>query len=292
MSSSLKDVKLLVADDDYNNVEVIITILKNQTDQIFYAPNGQVAYDLAKKQQPDLILMDWQMPKVNGIEAIKMLQADESTKDIPVIVATGVMTTSDNLQEALEAGAVDFLRKPFSPIEFRARSSSTLRIKRQHDQIQEMLLKEKQYIEETLAMKERELSSMAIFDFQKNTLMEQLMEQVNRLDRITNHVYATDIRSIEKQIKSQLDLGKSWDTFKVHFEKMHDGFFATLDSKYPSLSINDRKLCAYVKMGMGNFEITQMTGSSDVALKKAINRLKKKLELGAEDDFRKFIFDF
>ena len=96
----------------------------------------------------------------------------------------------------------------------------------------------------------------------------------------------------EKQIKSQLDLGKSWDTFKVHFEQMHNDFFAQLDDRYPSLTINDRKLCAYVKMGMGNFEITQMTGSSDVALKKAINRLKKKLDLTAEDDFRKFVFEF
>ncbi len=291
MDNFLKDIKLLIADDDYNNVEVIIGIVKSQTDHIFYAPNGQVAYELAQKEHPDLIIMDWQMPKVNGIEAIRMLQANDDTKDIPIIVATGVMTNSDNLQEALEAGAVDFLRKPFNPIEFRARSSATLRIKWQHEQIRSMLEKEKVLMQEALELKQRELSSMAMFDFQKNTLMEQLMEQVNRLDRITNHVYATDIRSIEKQIKAQLDLNKSWDTFKVHFEKMHSGFFEQLNEQYPTLSINDRKLCAYIKMGMGNFEISQMTGSSEVALKKAINRLKKKLNLTANDDLRQFIFE-
>jgi len=292
MDNTLTDIKILVADDDYNNVDVIISFVSEFTDQVFYAPNGQVAFDLAKKKSPDLILMDWQMPEVNGIEAIKMLKADEDTKDIPIIVATGVMTTVENLQEALDSGAVDFLRKPFSPIEFRARSAATLRLKQQHDTIKELLEQEKVYIKEQLEHKERELSSMAVFDYQKSVLLKDLLQQVARLDRITNHVHATDIKSIEKQIVSHLDLDKSWNNFKHHFEETNPGFFEKLDKQYKTLSLNDRKLCAYIKMGMGNFEITQMTGSSDDALRKAINRMKKKMDLGPKDDLRKFLFDF
>ncbi len=292
MNDILKDITLLVADDDYTNVDIILTYLKGLTDDILYAPNGNIACELASKKQPHLILMDWQMPKMNGMEAIKVLQEQSDTKDIPIIVATGVMTTAENLQEALDAGAVDFLRKPFNPIEFKARVASALRIKQQHETIQEMLIQEKEYVQKELDHKERELTSMAVFDHQKNALLNSLLEQVGRLDRITNHVYATDIKSIEKQLKSQLDLGKSWDTFKVHFEEMHAGFFEKLDQSFEGLSLNERKLCAYIKMGMGNFEICQMTGSSDAALRKAINRLKKKMDLGAKDDIRNYLFNF
>lgn len=290
--TNLKNISLLVADDDYSNVEVIMSYLKDQTDQVYYAPNGKVAYELASKKKPDLIIMDWQMPEMTGIEAIKCLKSSEDTKEIPIIVATGVMTSAENLKEALNEGAVDFLRKPFNPIEFRARTESALRIKQQHEFIKEMLIKEKNYVQEALEHKQRELSSIAMLDYQKTTLLNELLGQVERLDRITNYVYATDIKSIEKQLKVQLDLEKSWSAFKVHFEEIHTGFFDRLDNDYLELSLNDRKLCAYIKMGMGNFEISQMTGISDDSLRKAINRLKKKMNLGPKDDLRKFLFAF
>ena len=209
MDDILKDITLLVADDDYNNVDIILTYLKGYTDDILYAPNGEIACELATKKHPHLILMDWQMPKMNGIEAIRKLQTAEETNEIPIIVATGVMTTADNLKEALDAGAVDFLRKPFNPIEFQARTKSALRIRQQHNMIKELLEKEKMYIKQQLEHKERELSSMAVFDHQRNVLLKELLQQVARLDRITNHVHATEIKSIEKQIISQLDLDKS-----------------------------------------------------------------------------------
>lgn len=292
MNQILDDITLLVADDDYNNVDIILTYLKDHTDDILYAPDGKVACELAVKKVPDLILMDWQMPRMDGMQAIRQIGADDTTREIPIIVATGVMTTAENLQEALDAGAVDFLRKPFNPIEFKARVASALRIKQQHATIQKMLITEKELIQNSLDQKERELTSMAVLDHQKNALMKDMLDQIGRLDRITNHVYATDIKSIEKQLKSQLDLGKSWELFKLHFDEIHAGFFEKLDAQFSVLSLNERKLCAYMKMGMGNFEICQMTGSSDAALRKAINRMKKKMDLGAKDDVRNFIFSF
>ncbi|MDW3191121.1 MAG: response regulator [Cytophagales bacterium] len=292
MEDILKDIRLLVADDDYTNVEIILTYLEGITEHLHYASDGERACSLALKKTPDLIIMDWQMPKMDGIEAIKVLQSQEATSVIPIIVATGVMTSSENLQKALDAGAVDFLRKPFNPIEFKARVSSALRIRNQHQTIQQMLVKEKAYIQSNLEHKERELTSMAILDHQKNALLNSLLNQVSRLDRITSHVHATEIKSIEKDIRSQLDLSKSWETFKVHFEEMHQGFFEKLDKQFEGLSLNERKLCAYIKMGLGNYEISQMTTSSDDAVRKAINRLKKKLNLGPKEDIRNFLFGF
>lgn len=292
LSEILRDMRLLVADDEFSNVDVLLNILDNVTDHIFYAPNGKVACELAIKHQPDLIILDWQMPELDGISTIHALKSHNSTQAIPIIIATGIMTNEENLSQALEAGAVDFLKKPFSRVEFLARVGAALRIKKQHDTITEMLSKETEYMKELLDAKSRELTSMAVLDFQKNSLLQQLLDQVGRLDRITNHVYATDIHAIEKELKAQLNLDKSWENFKLHFDRIHSGFFEKLDSTYRSLTLNERKLSAYIKMGMGNYEISEMTGSSDAALRKAINRMKKKLNLGPADDVRKFFFEF
>ncbi|MEM7297503.1 MAG: response regulator [Bacteroidota bacterium] len=285
MSEEIKNVRILVVDDEYSNVELVLSIIDDLIQEVFYAPNGKVAIELTLEEKPDIIVMDWEMPEMNGIEAIREIKKLDEISSIPIIVATGLKTTDENLREALDAGATDFLRKPYSTIEFKARVSSALRIQQQHQTIQKML-------EESIEQKQRELTSMATLDFQKSALLNDLLNQVGRLDRITNFVYATDIKEIQKQLKSQLDLDKSWDSFKIHFEETHTGFFDKLDKTFDSLSLNERKLCAYIKMGMGNFEICQMTGSSDAALRKAINRLKKKLDLGAKDDIRKFLFDF
>ncbi|WP_462248846.1 response regulator [Ekhidna sp.] len=285
MNEEIKDIRILIADDEYSNVELVLSIIDERIKEVFYAPNGKVAVELAQEEKPDIILMDWEMPEMNGIEAIKAIKETESIAHIPIIVATGLKTSDENLMEALDVGAVDFLRKPYSVVEFKARIESSIRIQKQHEAIQRML-------QESIEQKQRELTSMATLDFQKSALLNELLEQVGRLDRITNFVYATDIKDIQKQLKSQLDLDKSWDSFKTHFEETHTGFFNKLNEAFDSLSVNERKLCAYIKMGMGNFEICQMTGSSDAALRKAINRLKKKLNLGAKDDIRKFLFDF
>ncbi len=284
--------RILVADDEYSNVEIILSIISDTVDQVYYAPNGKIAVELALEESPDIILMDWQMPEMDGIEAIKKIKSYDQIKDIPIIVTTGIKISDENLKEALDSGANDFLKKPYSAIEFQARVKSALRVKMQHETIKNMLEQEKQYIQEALDLKQRELTSMAVFDLQKNSLLNDLLEQINRLDRITNYVYATNIKSIQKDLQAQLDLGKSWDSFKVHFEKTHNGFFDRLDKEYPDISLSERKLSAYVKMGMGNFEICEMTRSTDTSIRKAINRLKKKLNLGAKDDVRKFFFEF
>ncbi|NQZ77861.1 MAG: response regulator, partial [Ekhidna sp.] len=129
------NVRILVVDDEYSNVETVLEIIDENIAEVFYAPNGLIAIKLALEERPDLILMDWEMPEMDGIEATKRLKTDDQVSDIPVIISTGKNTTDENLQEAFNAGAVDFIRKPFSTLEFTSRIQSTLRLKRQNDTI-------------------------------------------------------------------------------------------------------------------------------------------------------------
>lgn len=121
---------ILVVDDERVNLMVMMKLLAKVSDhcQIISAPNGVIACNLALKKQPDIIIMDWEMPEMNGIEALKKLKADPKTVNIPVIMATAVRTSNSNLSEALDAGAVDYLRKPIEETELLARVRSALKL--------------------------------------------------------------------------------------------------------------------------------------------------------------------
>lgn len=128
---------ILVVDDDPLNMEMISIILKQKSYNFLYASNGQEGIDIAKTKLPDAIIMDWEMPGINGLDAVKILKQESSTKDIPVIIATGKMTSPDDLAKALDAGAIDYVRKPIVATELNARLNSALELSKSYNLIKE-----------------------------------------------------------------------------------------------------------------------------------------------------------
>jgi signal transduction histidine kinase len=126
MQITMSDMVVLVVDDEQTYIDTIAETLKERNFKIVQAFNGKMGCLLAKKFNPDIIIVDWEMPEMNGIEMIVELKKDELTRDIPVIMCTGIMTSSNNLDAALNAGAVDYIRKPVEPIELTARINSAL----------------------------------------------------------------------------------------------------------------------------------------------------------------------
>lgn len=128
---------ILVVDDNPENLKTIVESLKEADLQLklLKAPGGEIAWKLAQKKQPDLIIMDWEMPEPNGIDTIIKLKNIDSVKDIPVIMCSGKMTTSENLKTALEAGAVDYIRKPIDKTELLARVYSMLKLSESYKKI-------------------------------------------------------------------------------------------------------------------------------------------------------------
>ena len=124
----MNNYKILVVDDQKDNLVIIVDMIEERNDiaEVFQANNGEMAIMIAEKHQPDLIIMDWEMPEMSGIETTKKLKENDKTKDIPVIICTGRMTSSNHLETAFEAGAVDFIRKPIDKIELQSRMQSML----------------------------------------------------------------------------------------------------------------------------------------------------------------------
>jgi CheY-like chemotaxis protein len=108
--------KVLVADDEIHIIHVVAIKLRNNGYEVIAANNGLEAYDLACREKPDIVVTDYQMPLMTGIELITKLREDERTKDIPVILLTArSFAVTQEQQESL--GVSSCLSKPFSPKE-------------------------------------------------------------------------------------------------------------------------------------------------------------------------------
>ena len=127
---------ILVIDDEQRFLDIITNTLKGSEYKVIQALNGEMGVMVARKFIPDIIICDWEMPVMNGIDAIKTLKQDGLTKNIPIIMATGAMTSPENLNTALKAGAMDYIRKPIDPIELTARINSALTLSISYGTIQ------------------------------------------------------------------------------------------------------------------------------------------------------------
>ncbi len=128
--------KILVVDDEPQNVRLLQIRLQADGYTVLTATNGQEALERVKIEAPDLILLDVMMPGMNGFEVCRRIRAEESTQFIPVVMVTALSDKEDRIT-AIEAGADDFISKPFDSHEVLARVSSLVRIKRYHDALEQ-----------------------------------------------------------------------------------------------------------------------------------------------------------
>jgi CheY-like chemotaxis protein len=109
--------KILVIEDNTLNLKLVRSLLMLGDYQVVEADNAETGIELAKEQQPDLILMDIQLPGMDGLSATRELKTDPEVKGIPVIALTAYAMLGDE-QKALEAGCVGYIPKPLDTKEF------------------------------------------------------------------------------------------------------------------------------------------------------------------------------
>jgi adenylate cyclase len=126
--------RILVVDDNETNRDILIARLGTHGYDLLQAADGEEAIEVAHSAQPDLILLDVMMPKLDGIEATKRLKADESLPFMPIILVTAKADSKD-VVTGLEAGADEYLTKPVDQTSLVARVKSMLRVKELHDKI-------------------------------------------------------------------------------------------------------------------------------------------------------------
>ena len=112
--------KILVVDDSPTERHVISELLVRSGYQVITAENGEEGVEKARREKPDLILMDVVMPGLNGYQATRTLTRDETTKHIPIIVCTSKGQETDR-SWGLRQGALDYLVKPVKAVELLAK---------------------------------------------------------------------------------------------------------------------------------------------------------------------------
>ena len=117
---------VLVAEDDEDILRLVEIRLQQDGYDVLCVRNGEEALLTAAERRPALALLDVQMPKVNGYEVTRRLRADEATQAMVIIILTASVRDTE-LERAFEAGANDFLRKPFSPADLATRVRAALK---------------------------------------------------------------------------------------------------------------------------------------------------------------------
>jgi len=127
--------RILAVDDVPENLEIVRVRLEAHGYEVVTAADGEEALARAREVEPDLVLLDIMMPKLDGISALKQLKQDAALRFVPVILLTAKSDTAD-VVAGLEAGGDDYLTKPFEQAALIARVRSMLRIKDLHDLVQ------------------------------------------------------------------------------------------------------------------------------------------------------------
>lgn len=271
--------KVLVADNDLTIIRTIFKYFEstNEPYELCKAYSGALTYQMALEEIPDLIIIDWEMAMLSGLEVITYLKKLKETQDIPVIITSALQMQAYDLKEALNQGAADYVRKPLNKVELLARARAAIRLA-------EMQKQQKQHLQTIIDTKNRELSTIVMQVAQKNQVLSETEKKLRPLT-----AQNTCLRKLLKTIQDNLRFDDQWEKFKLHFEQVHPHFFVNLQKTYKTLTPNELKLCAYIKMNLSHKEILQILNISTKGLETARYRIKKKLNLGAKNDLNKFI---
>jgi two-component system cell cycle response regulator DivK len=107
---------VLYVEDNELNRKIVRDLLRRTRYRLLEAPDGEAGVAMAREERPDLILMDVQLPKMSGIDAIRTLRNEPGTASTPIIAVTSFALSGSELQ-ALEAGATAYMAKPYSPFD-------------------------------------------------------------------------------------------------------------------------------------------------------------------------------
>ena len=161
--------RILAVDDMPTNLEILRVRLEAQGYEVITAEDGEEALAKARELEPDLVLLDIMMPKLDGIAVLKQLKQDAMLRFVPIILVTAKSDVRD-VVSGLDSGGDEYLTKPFEHAALTARVRSLLRVKELHDTVQHQAAKLKEQTEQ--------LSSW------NRLLEERVAEQLMEIERI------------------------------------------------------------------------------------------------------------
>jgi two-component system, sensor histidine kinase and response regulator len=170
--------KILVVDDNPVNIQVIGNLLRKSEYIIGYATNGRQAVDLLQSDDDyDLVLLDVDMPVMDGYEACRIIRTIDKLKEIPIIFLTAYRET-ENVVKGLEYGAQDYISKPYDPKELLVRVNTHLQLKHKSDMVRQMNQILEQRVEERTHKLKEANEKLAVLDNTKNDFLALISHEM------------------------------------------------------------------------------------------------------------------
>ncbi len=168
---------IMVVDDNPANLKLLEDMLQQQGHEVRSFPLGRLALAAAAKALPSLILLDINMPEMNGYEVCQRLKSNPALSDVPVIFLSALNEVQDKV-EAFRAGAVDYISKPFQFEEVQARVDTHLKL----HQLQQALKRQNECLEQAVAARTRELAEanqrLTVLDRSKNDFLQLISHEL------------------------------------------------------------------------------------------------------------------
>ena len=211
--------KVLVADDELNQLELVRTNLVNSGFDVLTAPDGVKAFELILLEKPDLVILDWMMPHLSGVDLCRKLRANNETKALPIIILSARGEETDR-SFGLDCGADDYVPKPFFPKELISRVKSLLR--RARPALSAEVLTFKDLVVDMVRVEARRSGHLVSLSTKEFKLLTTLMErpgQVYSRDHLLNLVWGHDAyvedRTVDvhmSRLRKALNLHEVMDT--------------------------------------------------------------------------------
>lgn len=147
---------------------------------------------------------------------------------------------------------------------------------------------EKHTLEEELELKNKELATNVMYMIRKNELITQISEKLIKSKLGFKKENQKIVDEIIRDLQSSTD-DEVWKEFEVRFQQVHNEFYNTLNAKFPNLSANEKRLCAFLRLNMSTKEISAITYQSINSLTVARSRLRKKLDLDSDENLIAFL---
>jgi len=211
--------KVLIVDDDRQHNDMLCECVEENAYTIIKAHDGLEAFEKAKAEKPDLILMDIMMPVLNGFDSCKKIKEDPETRHIPVIFITA-LNDLDSILKGFACGGVDYVSKPFHTKEIISRVQIHLKMQYQHRQLMDMAIELKASKEEAEAARlVAEKANQAKTNF-LSIMSHELMTPMNMIISMTHFALNSDLNT--KQASYLQNIQKSSEMLKELMDDILD----------------------------------------------------------------------
>ncbi|MCK5540839.1 MAG: response regulator [Deltaproteobacteria bacterium] len=270
---------ILIVDDNLDNVNLLDKVLQKSGYRTVKGYNGEEAVELARRESPDLILLDIMMPIMDGFTACEIIKQDESTKHIPILMLTAKQEVSDKVK-GLEIGADDYITKPFHLKELLARIKSRLKLTREHRRT--VTLERHKALNLMVKGVEHEIRNPVVSiggfarrildelpeDDRKKEYAKVILKETERLERMVKESVA--LQSLTSGRKENLDIHSLIDAALTQTTTLKEQHQVTINRHYddslPPLPLNyDNMLIAFIQLICNGLEAIDNGGNLTIS---------------------------